>query len=108
MHRSVRLLASVAFSAAVVAAVGGCASTGSSQWPESSGPFASAQTPRTEADWRKEMETSGARYRANPKDSEAAVSYAQGLRAIGQRAQAAAVLESATINSPTDQALLGA
>lgn len=107
MHRSVRLFASVALSATVATAVAGCASTGGSQqWPE--GPFASAQTPRTEGDWRKEMEASGARYRANPKDTEAAIRYAQALRAIGQRAQAAAVLESATINSPHDQVLLGA
>lgn len=108
MHRSARFLASVALSAAVAAVVGGCASTGSSQWPDSTGSFTSAQTPRTEADWRKEMETTGARYRSNPKDTEAAIRYAQALRAIGQRAQAAAVLESATINSPNDQVLLGA
>ena len=106
MHRSARFLASVAF-AAMASAIGGCASTSNnSQWPE--GPFASAQTPRTEADWRKEMEAAGARYRADPKDSEAAIRYAQALRAIGQRAQAAAVLENATIHSPNDQALLGA
>jgi Flp pilus assembly protein TadD len=108
MHRSARFLASVALSAAVAVAVGGCASTGSSQWPESTGSVASAQTPRTEADWRKEMDGWGARYRANPKDSEAAVRYAQALRAIGQRAQAAAVLENATIHNPNDQTLLGA
>jgi Flp pilus assembly protein TadD len=108
MHRSARFLASVALSAAVAAAVAGCASTGSSQWPESSGPFASAPAPRTEADWRKEMETWGARYRAKPSDAEAAARYAQALRAIGQRAQAAAVLENATIRNPQDQSLLGA
>src|SRR3954471_24769680 len=67
MHRSARLLASIAL-ATVAAAVAGCASTGSQQWPE--GAFASAQTPRTEADWRKEMEATGARYRADPKDTE--------------------------------------
>jgi Flp pilus assembly protein TadD len=54
------------------------------------------------------METSGARFRANPKDAEAAIRYAQALRVIGQRAQAAAVLENATINNPSDQVLLGA
>ena len=108
MHRSARLLASVALLTAVAAAATGCASTGSSQWPESSGPFASAQAPRTEADWRKEMETWGARYRAQPSDTEAAARYAQALRAIGQRAQAAAVLENATIHNPHDQPLLGA
>ena len=48
------------------------------------------------------------RYRANPRDAEAAIRYAQALRAIGQRAQAAAVLEQATIQNPHDQAVLGA
>src|SRR5215217_3967168 len=105
MHRSARLLASIAL-AAVAAAVAGCASTGGQQWPE--GAFASGQTPRTEADWRNEMEAAGARYRADPKDTEAAIRYAQALRAIGQRAQAASVLENATIHSPNDQVLLGA
>lgn len=107
MHRSARLLASVALSAVVAAAMAGCASTGGNQqWPE--GPFASAQAPSTEADWRKEIEVWGARYRAKSSDAEAAIRYAQALRAIGQRAQAASVLENATIHNPSDQALLGA
>ena len=106
IHRSARLLASVALSTALVAAVAGCASTGGQQWPE--GPFARAQGPRTEAEWRKDIETWGARYRDKPSDPEAAANYAQALRAIGQRAQAASVLENATIHNPNDQALLGA
>src|SRR6185437_2090418 len=64
--------------------------------------------PRTEAEWRQEMETAGARYRADPSDGPAAIRYAQALRAIGQRAQAAAVLEQAAIASPGDRAVLGA
>jgi Flp pilus assembly protein TadD len=107
MFRSARLLSSAALCALVACSLGGCASTGGSQqWPE--GPFAAAQGPRTEAEWRKEMETWGARYRAKPSDPEAAIRYAQALRNIGQRAQAASVLENATIHNPNDQSLLGA
>ena len=46
------------------------------------------------------------RYRANPKDAEAALQYAKALRATGQRAQAVAVLEQATIAHPENKALL--
>ena len=40
--------------------------------------------------------------------ADAAIRYAQALRAIGQRAQAAAVLEQAAIHNPKNTALLGA
>ena len=46
------------------------------------------------------MDSWGERYRANPADPDAAVRYAQALRAVGQRAQAAAVLEQAAIHNP--------
>jgi len=48
------------------------------------------------------------RYRANPNDPEAVVNYARALRAYGQRAQAVAVLEQASIQHPKDRGLLGA
>ena len=48
----------------------------------------------------------GERYRANPKDADAALAYGQALRATGQRAQAAAVLEQATIANPGNKALI--
>ena len=54
------------------------------------------------------MEVYGERYRANPKDADAALAYGQALRATGQRAQAAAVLEQATIAHPGNKALLAA
>jgi len=41
-----------------------------------------------------------------PKDADAALAYGQALRASGQRAQAAAVLEQATIAHPGNKALL--
>ena len=48
----------------------------------------------------------GERYRANPKDIDAALAYGQALRANGQRAQAAAVLEQACIANPGNKPLL--
>jgi Flp pilus assembly protein TadD len=63
---------------------------------------------RSEADWRKDIDVYGARYRNNPKDSEAALHYGTALRATGQRAQAVAVLEQAAIANPSDRALLAA
>src|SRR6516162_3043066 len=48
------------------------------------------------------------RYHANPNDPEAVVNYARALRAYGQRAQAVAVLEQASIQNPKHRGLLGA
>jgi Flp pilus assembly protein TadD len=64
--------------------------------------------PLNEADARTMTATWGERHRANPKDPVAAVNFAQGLRATGQRAQAAAVLEQASINNPQSLEVLGA
>ena len=61
-----------------------------------------------DADPRRAVEVYGERYRANPKDADAALAYGQALRATGQRAQAAAVLEQATIAHPGNKALLAA
>ena len=59
-----------------------------------------------DADPRRAVEAYGERYRANPKDADAALAYGQALRATGQRAQAVAVLEQATIAHPGNKALL--
>ena len=48
------------------------------------------------------------RHKANPDDAEAALNYGNALRAAGQRAQAVAVLEQATIAHSGDKALLAA
>ena len=61
-----------------------------------------AGDPRRDADLYQE------RYRANPKDAEAALRYGKALRATGQRAQAVAVLEQATIAHPGNKLLLAA
>ena len=67
---------------------------------DTTGSIRAEAAPRSNVEWRQEMESWGERYRANPADPDAAIKYAQALRAIGQRAQAAAVLERAAINNP--------
>jgi Flp pilus assembly protein TadD len=57
-------------------------------------------------DSRRDLAADRDRYRANPKDADAALQYAKGLRATGQRSQAVAVLEQATIAHPENKALL--
>ena len=46
------------------------------------------------ADPRRELDSYRERFRANPKDADAALQYGKALRATGQRAQAVAVLEA--------------
>jgi Flp pilus assembly protein TadD len=66
-------------------------------------------TPKADSnDPRRVAELAGERYRANPKDANAALTYGQALRATGQRSQAVAVLEQATIANPGNKPLLAA
>jgi len=60
------------------------------------------------ADPRAEVELDRERFRASPGDPEVALKYGNALRALGQRSQAVAVLEQATIAHPGDTALLAA
>lgn len=91
--------------AIMAAGAGGCSSIGGR---DITGSVASNAAPQSEADWRKSIDVYGERYRANPKDAEAALHYGQALRATGQRAQATAVLEQAAIVNPGHQAVLAA
>lgn len=50
----------------------------------------------------------GDRYNRNPKDAQSAINYAHALRKNGQRAQAVAVLERASIHNPESTAVAGA
>ena len=52
------------------------------------------------------LEAWGQRYRANPNDADAAINYAAALRGNGQRAQAVAVLEQASIANPNHMGVL--
>jgi Flp pilus assembly protein TadD len=98
-----RLLASAAMTAILAAGLGGCQTmsdiTGSVT-------AKAEKSPDPDADPRRSLEVYGERYRANPKDADAALAYGQALRATGQRAQAVAVLEQATIAHPANKALL--
>src|SRR5437660_10064389 len=58
------------------------------------------------ADPRHDLEAQRDRFRANPGDAEAALQYGKALRATGQKSQAVAVLEQATIALPKNKALL--
>jgi Flp pilus assembly protein TadD len=75
---------------------------------EATGSLAMASASGGDPDWRRSAETWGERYRANPGDPEAAIHYAQSLRANGQRSQAVAVLEQASIRNPKHMGVLGA
>jgi Flp pilus assembly protein TadD len=102
-HRFAKLLVSTASSAILVLGLCSCQTAGISDITGSLGE-------KTEAsrgvDPRREVESYRDRFRANPKDADAALQYAKALRAAGQQAQAVAVLEQATIAQPSNKALL--
>jgi Flp pilus assembly protein TadD len=100
--RTARFLASAAVVALLALPVAGCMTAGD----DVTGSVGNS-TPRSEAEWRQSLDASGARYRANPDDAQAAMAYARGLRATDQRAQAVAVLEQASIRNPANMTLLG-
>jgi Flp pilus assembly protein TadD len=107
MHRPpARFLAFAAISVALAGA--GCSTITSGPSSDTTGSIRTETAPRSNVEWRQEMESWGARYRANQADPDAAVKYAQALRAIGQRAQAAAVLEQAAMHNPDNRTVLGA
>ncbi|MGA8898164.1 tetratricopeptide repeat protein [Bradyrhizobium sp.] len=96
-----RLLASAAMTAILAAGLGGCQTMS-----DITGSISPRSSAASATDPRQAVEVTGERYRADPKNPEAALAYGQALRASGQRSQAAAVLEQATIAHPGDKALL--
>jgi Flp pilus assembly protein TadD len=95
-----RLLVSTAAAGLILLTLAGCKTTDSD--------VTGSVSPRNEAEWRRSADSWGERYRANPDDPNAAIRYAQALRATDQRAQAVAVLEQAAIKHGNDKAVLGA
>ncbi|MFZ5691478.1 MAG: tetratricopeptide repeat protein [Pseudomonadota bacterium] len=93
-----RLLTGAAVLAALM--LGGCQSA-------QLGPTGSISQ-SVEQDPRREAQIWGERYSKNQKDPEAGIRYAQALRALGQRAQAVAVLEQSSLSNPNNPAVLGA
>ena len=106
--RSARLLVSSAVVFAIGATIAGCQTTQSPQPTETTGTLPPAPADRSEADWRHDVAVYGQQYRATPANVDLALHYAQALRAIGQRAQAVAVLERASLENPRNKAVLGA
>jgi Flp pilus assembly protein TadD len=98
-----RFLASAALTAILAAGLGGCQTV--SDITGSLKPTAEASSG---TDQRSAVEAYGERYRANPADADIALAFGQALRATGQRSQAAAVLEQASIAHPGNKALLAA
>src|SRR6266852_4183051 len=98
-----RLLASTAPS--VILALGLC-SCQTAAMSDITGSLGEKPEASRAADPRREVELSRDRFRANPKDAEAALQYGKALRAAGQRGQAVAVLEQATLAHPGNKALL--
>jgi Flp pilus assembly protein TadD len=96
-----RLLASAAVTAILAAGLGGCQTMS-----DITGSLTSKAEASPNGDPRNAVEVYGERYRANPKDAEAALAYGQALRTTGQRAQAVAVLEQATIAHSGNKTLL--
>jgi Flp pilus assembly protein TadD len=99
--------AGTALALVLAAALGGCMTSLPTEITGSLGAGAGTE-PRGEADARRSLDTLAERYRANPRDPQVAVAYAQALRATGQRAQAVSVLEQASIQNPKNMELLGA
>jgi len=105
--RLTRLLASAAIGTALALSLSACKTTGDG---DVTGSIRAPEPapPTTDADWRRAAAYWGERYRVNGKDPEAAIRYAQALRATEQRAQAAAVLEQSSMENPRNKQVLGA
>ena len=98
-----RLLTSAAMTAILAAGLGGCQTMSDITGSITS---KSEPAPGPDADPRRAVDAYGDRYRANPRDLDAALAYGQALRATGQRSQAVAVFEQATIVHPGNKALM--
>jgi Flp pilus assembly protein TadD len=106
----VRISCSFLAAALVTTALAGCQTT--ARAPDVTGSLGGPMAARAELppaaapDSRSAIDALGERYRANPKDVEAALRYGQALRANGQIVQAVAVLEAANLANPGNKALL--
>lgn len=104
-HRFASLRAFAASSAILALGLCGCQTAGS---PDITGSLGEKPEVSRAAASPQQLEVYRDRLRANPKDASAALEYGKALRASGQRSQAVAVLEQATIAHPGNKALLAA
>jgi len=103
-YRFARLFGPTALSAILVFGLCSCQTAGMSDITGSLGEKTEASRA---AEPRREVGFYRDRFQANPKDADAALQYGKALRVAGQRSQAVAVLEQATIAQPNNKALLG-
>lgn len=103
-YRFARYGVSIASAAMLVLGLCSCQTAGDLDVTGSLGDKAEASS---SPDPRRDLDTYRDRFRANPKDVDAALQYAKALRATGQKSQAVAVLEKATMDQPGNKALLG-
>jgi Flp pilus assembly protein TadD len=102
-HRFARILASTARSTILLLGLCSCQTDGMS---DITGALGEKTEPSSAVEPARKVEFYRDRFRAHPEDTEAALQYGKALRAAGQRSQAVAVLEQATIAHPSDKALL--
>ena len=101
-----KLFARAAFSVILAVGLCGCQTSGLSDITGSIGSVGEKTDPGRAADPRRDLATYRERHRLNPKDVEAALQYGKALRATGQKSQAVAVLEQASIANPGNPQLL--
>jgi Flp pilus assembly protein TadD len=99
---TMRILA-IAALAAAAAALCGCHDFGDVTGSIRPSPAA----PADEAQLRSYAENCRNRYEANPGEKSASIDYARALRALTRYREAAAVMQTAAIKSPKDEAILG-
>jgi Flp pilus assembly protein TadD len=102
-YASARFLASIAWSVMLMLGLCSCQTSGP---PDITGSLGETSEASSASAPRRELNIYRDRFRANPKDADAALRYGKALRTAGQRSQAVAVLEQATITHPNDKALL--
>ena len=87
----------------LAATLAGCVTGG-----ETTGSIDTGLSTSSPAALRQMSETLGARFEADPGDLQTAIRYSEVLRALGQRAQAVAVLQQSALRNPRDRSVLAA
>jgi Flp pilus assembly protein TadD len=98
----VRRLAPAAACLMLAVGLWGCQTSGPSDITGSLGEKADVKA----SDPRRDLDTYRTRFKANPKDADAALKYGKALRSTGQKSQAVAVLEQASMANPGNMPLL--
>jgi Flp pilus assembly protein TadD len=101
-----KTLISAASSAILLLGLCSCQTAGTSDIPDITGSLGEKTEASRAADPPREVDTYRDLYRNSPNDPNAALQYGKALRAAGQKSQAVAVLEQATIAHPDNKALL--